>query len=81
MYMQENPKEQNMGGGYTILNHQGQMHPQEYGYTACVNASGKVQVGLSDMVLQSRYGGCFFVEKFVLSVSYLFFINTYLCSY
>lgn len=44
IYMQESPKDQGMGGGYTILNHQGQMHQPEYGYTACVNA-GKVQVG------------------------------------
>ncbi|XP_013185081.1 protein glass [Amyelois transitella] len=43
LYMQESPKDQNMGG-YTILNHQGQVH-QDYGYTTCVNASGKVQVG------------------------------------
>ncbi|XP_072935826.1 protein glass-like isoform X2 [Epargyreus clarus] len=43
MYMQETQKDP-IGNGY-ILNHQGQMHPQEYGYTACVNASGKVQVG------------------------------------
>ncbi|CAG5014374.1 unnamed protein product [Parnassius apollo] len=45
MYMQEGQKDQNMGNGYTILNHQGQMHTQDYGYTACVNSSGKVQVG------------------------------------
>ncbi|XP_037296037.1 protein glass [Manduca sexta] len=44
MCVQESQKEQNIGGGY-LLNHQGQMHPQEYGYTTCVNASGKVQVG------------------------------------
>ncbi|XP_026745882.1 protein glass-like isoform X1 [Trichoplusia ni] len=43
LYAQETQKEQNMGSGY-LLNHQGQMHPQEYGYTACVS-SGKVQVG------------------------------------
>ncbi|XP_053619808.1 protein glass [Plodia interpunctella] len=42
VYMQESQKEQNMG--YTIVNHPGQMH-QDYGYTTCVNASGKVQVG------------------------------------
>ncbi|CAH0697192.1 unnamed protein product [Spodoptera exigua] len=40
LYAQETQKEQNMGNGY-ILN-QGQMHPQEYGYAACVNSSGKV---------------------------------------
>lgn len=39
----ETQKEQNISNGY-ILNHQGQVHPQEYGYAACVNASGKVQV-------------------------------------
>lgn len=44
MYMQEGQKDQNMANGYTILNHQGQMHSQEYGYSACVNSSGKVQV-------------------------------------
>ncbi|KAH9629905.1 hypothetical protein HF086_008196 [Spodoptera exigua] len=43
LYAQETQKEQNMGNGY-ILN-QGQMHPQEYGYAACVNSSGKVPVG------------------------------------
>ncbi|XP_045455501.1 protein glass-like [Melitaea cinxia] len=43
MYMQESPKEQMSNSGY-ILNHQGSMH-QDYGYTTCVNASGKVQVG------------------------------------
>ncbi|XP_046973151.1 protein glass isoform X1 [Vanessa atalanta] len=43
MYMQESPKEQMSNNGY-ILNHQGPMH-QDYGYTTCVNASGKVQVG------------------------------------
>ncbi|CAH1641602.1 unnamed protein product [Spodoptera littoralis] len=43
IYGQETQKEQNMGNGY-ILN-QGQMHPQEYGYAACVNSSGKVPVG------------------------------------
>ncbi|CAH0401580.1 unnamed protein product [Chilo suppressalis] len=44
IYMQESTKEQ-MSAGYTILNHQGQVHSQEYGYSACVNASGKVQIG------------------------------------
>ncbi|PZC70503.1 hypothetical protein B5X24_HaOG215822 [Helicoverpa armigera] len=42
LYAQETQKEQNMGSGY-ILN-QSQMHPQEYGYAACVNSSGKVPV-------------------------------------
>lgn len=42
MYMQESPKEQMSNNGY-ILNHQGSMH-QDYGYSTCVNASGKVQV-------------------------------------
>ncbi|XP_052752830.1 protein glass-like isoform X1 [Galleria mellonella] len=43
LYMQDVQKDQNMGGGYTILNHQAPMHPQEYGYTTC--SSGKVQIG------------------------------------
>ncbi|XP_061723373.1 protein glass isoform X3 [Cydia pomonella] len=43
LFVQESQKEQ-IGNGY-ILNHQGQMHSQEYAYSACVNASGKVQVG------------------------------------
>ncbi|XP_038219520.1 protein glass isoform X1 [Zerene cesonia] len=42
MYSQEGQKD--MQNGY-LLNHQGQMHPQEYGYTSCLNGSGKVQVG------------------------------------
>lgn len=43
MYEAQKLQDQGMGAGY-ILNHQGQMHPQQdYGYTACVN-SGKVQV-------------------------------------
>ncbi|CAB3257686.1 unnamed protein product [Arctia plantaginis] len=43
LYM-ETQKEPNIGNGY-VLNHQGQVHPQEYGYPACVNTPGKVQVG------------------------------------
>lgn len=46
LYGQETQKDQNMGNGY-ILN-QGQMHPQEYGYAACVNSSGKVPVSGGD---------------------------------
>ncbi|CAH0597801.1 unnamed protein product [Chrysodeixis includens] len=42
LYGQETQKEQSMGSGY-LLNHQSQMHPQDYGYTACVS-SGKVQM-------------------------------------
>ncbi|XP_026323046.1 protein glass [Hyposmocoma kahamanoa] len=45
IFLQEGQKDnQNMGNGY-IFNHQGQMHPQEYGYTTCVNATAKVPLG------------------------------------
>lgn len=44
IYLQESQKDQSMGNGYTILNHQGQMHSQDYAYSPCVNSSGKVPV-------------------------------------
>lgn len=47
VYMGEGQKilEQSMSPGY-IMNHQGQMHHPEYGYTTCVSASGKVPVSM-----------------------------------
>ncbi|KAI8423280.1 hypothetical protein MSG28_014305 [Choristoneura fumiferana] len=42
IFVQENQKEQGLGNGY-ILNHPGQMHTQDYGYTTCANANGKVE--------------------------------------
>lgn len=48
IFLQEGQKDnQNMGNGY-IFNHQGQIHPQEYGYTTCVNATAKVPVSIEN---------------------------------
>ncbi|GBP37755.1 Protein glass [Eumeta japonica] len=44
IFLHDNQKEQVLSNGYS-LNHQGQIHNQDYGYTTCVSASGKVPVG------------------------------------
>lgn len=67
LYAQETQKEHNIGTGY-ILNHQGQMHPQEYGYTSC-NVSGKIPVRKDIKFIRSF---------FVVAFSYLFLEPTLL---